>query len=370
MKVIYARSPYTVVVDEATQTGSKIELRLWHQGDTKPMDATYTFSKSNPDITVISTEYNISPYIKDFITNINPTLDVQVESEDVNMWVKVELKTFYTEDNIDYTEIDTFDFIGVNGFTSYEDGANQTSDDTLIYLVSDQYKILTNQETTVLESSQNVPYFNILVDWEANTGEQLNLIYKDLSGANVFSFTALDDGSSVGIYALKIPYRCEGSAYVNGNTVEAQHTGRFSRYTAIVYQTVCESKYTPVRCDFINRYGGWQTIVFFKAKTESFEFKNSEFKTLPSSWDYDKLQGQTKNFNFVATESVILNTGYVAENYINILFDLYASETILLDDKPATLKGKNLPKKTAIKDKMINYTVDFEYSYNLINDVQ
>ena len=370
MIVIYARSPYTVVVDEATQIGSKIELRLWHQGETKPTDATYTFSKPNPSTEQITTEYNISPYIKDFITNINPSLDVQVEAEEPNMWVNVELKTFYTEDFITYTDIDTFDYIGVNGFTLSKNGANQTTDDILVYLISDQYKVLTNDGATNFESSQNVPYFNVLVDWEATTGEQLNLIYKDLAGGNTFSFTALDDGNTVGIYALKIPYRCEGSAYINGNTIEAQHTGRLSRYTPIIYQTVCEQKYTPVRCDFINRYGGWQTITFFKARTDSFEFKNSEFKTLPSSWDYNPLQGQTKTFNHTATQSVILNTGYVDENFVEILFDLFASETILIDNEPVTVKGKTLPKKTSIKDKMINYTIDFEYSFNVINDVQ
>ena len=370
MIVIYARSPYTVVVDEATQIGSKIELRLWHQGETKPTDATYTFSKYNPSTEQITTEYNISPYIKDFITNINPSLDVQVEAEEPDMWVKVELKTFYTEDGVDYTLIDTFDYVGVNGFTLSKNGANQISDDILVYLISDQYKVLTSDEETTFESSQNVPYFNVLVDWEANTDEELKLIYKDLAGGNLFQLIVLTDASDVGIYAYKIPYRCEGSAYINGNTIEVQHTGRLSRYAAIVYQTVCEQKYTPVRCDFINRFGGWQTITFFKARTDSFEFKNSEFKTLPSSWDYNPLQGQTKTFNHTATQSVILNTGYVDENFIEILFDLFASETILIDNEPVTVKGKTLPKKTSIKDKMINYTIDFEYSFNVINDVQ
>ena len=135
------------------------------------------------------------------------------------MWVNVDLKTFYTEDGVDYTLIDTFDYIGVNGFTLAKNGANQISDDILVYLISDQYKVLTNDGATNLVSSQNVPYFNVLVDWAANTGEQLNLIYKDLAGGNFFSFTALDDGNTVGIYALKIPYRCEGSAYINGNTI-------------------------------------------------------------------------------------------------------------------------------------------------------
>jgi hypothetical protein len=49
--------------------------------------------------------------------------------------------------------------------------------------------------------------------------------------------------------------------------------------------------------------------------------------------------------------------------------ELMTSETILLDNEPATLKDKSLQKKTRLKDKMINYEMNFEYSFNLINDV-
>jgi hypothetical protein len=69
-------------------------------------------------------------------------------------------------------------------------------------------------------------------------------------------------------------------------------------------------------------------------------------------------------------QTVKLNTGFVDENYINFIFDLFASETVLLDGIPAQLKSKSLPYKTGLKDHNINYEIDFEYTYNLINNVQ
>jgi len=137
----------------------------------------------------------------------------------------------------------------------------------------------------------------------------------------------------------------------------------------VTFLPVCEPKYTPVTCEFINRFGGWQFIQFFKAQTNNVEVKNSEFRLLPDNWDYNPLRNQTQQFNFVGTQSVKLNTGWVDENYSELMFDLMASETILLDNKPANIKTKSMPIKTGLMDKMINYEVEFEYSYNLINDV-
>ena len=44
--IIYARSPYFIEVNETSQLGSKIELRIWNNPDSKPTDATYTFTLS------------------------------------------------------------------------------------------------------------------------------------------------------------------------------------------------------------------------------------------------------------------------------------------------------------------------------------
>jgi len=218
-----------------------------------------------------------------------------------------------------------------------------------------------------------VPYFNVLIDWAAPTGEKIRYQYKDLTGGNTTNIDILTDVDAAGIYCLKVPYRNSGSAYANGNTVQIVETGRSGGavpLSKITYKTVCEPKYTPVRCDFINRFGGWQTIVFFKARTDSFDFKNSEFKTLSENWDYNPSEAGSKSFNFEAMQSIKLNTGWVEENYIDLMFDLCASETVLLDSIPAKVKTKGLPYKTGIKDKNINYEVEFEYTYNLINDVQ
>jgi hypothetical protein len=373
MKVIYTRSPYTISIDEALQIRTKLELRIWYNGDTKPTEPTYTLSKQIPSVTQTETYYNISPYIKDFIVNINPQTVLLEDIEEKEMYCLIEVITFFTEDDSTYTEIDTLDFVGVNGFTNPNLGANQSTIETAIYLTNPEINILTNDLATTFSSTQNVPYFNLLIDWDALATETIRYKYVDLNGANTSFQTILTDADAVGIYNLKVPYRLNGSAYVDGNTVQvldSRRTGGVVPLPIITYKTECEQKYTPVRCDFINRLGGWQTITFFKAQTNNYEFKSSEFKVLPSNWDYNPSVGGMKSFNFDAKQTVKLNTGWVKEEYINLMFDLLASETVLLDAIPAQLKSKSLPYKTHLKDKMINYELDFEYTYNLINDVQ
>ena len=97
--------------------------------------------------------------------------------------------------------------------------------------------------------------------------------------------------------------------------------------------------------------------------------KTKTHNLLSDGVDYNSKRGQKKEFNFDMNQSVRLNTGWVDENTVELLVDMLASETILLDDEPVILKDKSIQKKTRLKDKMINYEMNFEYAFNLINDV-
>jgi hypothetical protein len=67
INVIFARSPYQVIIDEASQVKTKVELRLWNKGDTKPTDPTYIMSEGIASVTQTETNYNIAPFILEYI---------------------------------------------------------------------------------------------------------------------------------------------------------------------------------------------------------------------------------------------------------------------------------------------------------------
>ena len=46
------------------------------------------------------------------------------------------------------------------------------------------------------------------------------------------------------------------------------------------------------------------------------------------------------------------------------------SEVILIDNKPAKLKTKSTQMFKHINEKLINYSMEFDYAYNYMNNVQ
>jgi hypothetical protein len=129
-------------------------------------------------------------------------------------------------------------------------------------------------------------------------------------------------------------------------------------------------KYTPIRCDFVNKFGQYQRLWFYAASNDTLNVTSSEHKNLQSSiTSYNTIQGQSKEFNLNGKESVKVNTDWVDEDFKDILKEIMLSEKILIDGKPAKLKTKSTELFKNINTKQINYTLEFEFNYNTINNV-
>ena len=64
-----------------------------------------------------------------------------------------------------------------------------------------------------------------------------------------------------------------------------------------------------------------------------------------------------------------MNTGWVNENFKATIQEIMLSEKILLNDLPVRCKTKNIEKFKSINSKTINYTLEFDYNYNTLNNV-
>ena len=362
MKVIFVRSPYKILVDEATQVYTKCVLEIRPLGSVDP-GTFVTLEKQIPDTVNRDCWFNISPYIKDEIENIAPSA-ITPTDEDSNMSRIVEVNTYWKVDiNDEWTLLDTQYFVAVNGYNNYQGGYNQSIESDVV--------LLTNPDVNIYRSD-NEQYFNILVDYDPADGYDLVYRYRNLANATIENVVVFDSATDPsGIFMLKVPYRTATAGLENGNSVQVRldTSGSVPAQPFIYYLNGDDCLYTPIKCAFINSKGGWQYLTFFKARTDSYEAKSKGFNLLADAVDYNPLRGQRKEFNFDLKQSVKLNTGWVDENTIELLVELMTSETILLDNEPATLKDKSLQKKTRLRDKMINYEMNFEYSFNLINDV-
>jgi hypothetical protein len=74
-------------------------------------------------------------------------------------------------------------------------------------------------------------------------------------------------------------------------------------------------------------------------------------------------------FNVNGNQSIKLSSGFVPENYSDLIQDLLLSETVLLDGLPVKVKTQSTTLKTSLIDRNINYEIEFDYSFNLINNV-
>jgi hypothetical protein len=331
MKKIFIRSPYFIEVAEEGQTSAKIEVFLWNKGSDEPATPTYTLSENIPSPTQIAINWNVSNFAKEFIKPIATFPFATPRAEKPVAWCHMKVVR-YSDD----VELDEETFICLNGYTSYAAGMNAIRENEVLPLFNPNLKILNNNNT--------LKYVNVFL--EANT-----YYYGSVTGA---FFTIEEDDM------VLLPYSTGGTY-----TLQQGETPYFS----FQVENVCEPIYTPVNCTFINRTGGWQYLTFFKANSSGIDVTSKDFNLLPASVNYNVLQGQKQRFNFQGKQKIKCNTGWVDENYFELIQDLLLSEVVLLDNKPVIVKSQSADVKTHLKDKNINYEIEFEYNYGLINDV-
>lgn len=356
MKIIKVRSPFFVTVNETLQIGSKVELFIWNKGTTEPTVPTYTLSKPIASINQIENNYNISNYIREYIKPVKPTLVTVPTVEENDAWAICKVKR-YKLVGTTYTLLDIIEYVCIDGFTNYSDGKQNAIDDDALPLVNGN----------ILSTYSSNGYLNLICQRSAT--ENLNLFYIGAGAiGTIESRIVLSSGSPAEYFNYKIPFKSSLSS------LEYQYIYlAYGSFGSIFFEKITnkleECRYTPVICSFINRYGGWEFLTFFKQQTNSIAIKSTDYKLMPSSINYNTSIGQEQRFNINGKQSVKLNTGFVDENYSELITDLLLSENVLLDNNPVTLKTQGSDLKTVLKDRMINYEIDFEYSYNLINDV-
>lgn len=99
------------------------------------------------------------------------------------------------------------------------------------------------------------------------------------------------------------------------------------------------------------------------------EFVN-QFTTNKS---YDVTKHQFRNINFEATETISLNSGYISEDENASYKELLLSDQVWFwidgDLIPVNVQSNDITFKDRVNDRLVNYTIDFKYSYNTIQNI-
>lgn len=356
--MIFARSPYIVTIDELAQESTRLELFLWNGTGAAPAAPTYSLSKKIPSSNQLETYYNIAPFIREFFdfTQSSPVVTGSDDLTNDYAYCNVEYKTYYTLGGVE-TLIDTITDKAFDGFGYFEEGVNPLGQEILLTDLSNY-------------GGANVYYYPCDVDPEGFT------IVTGAAGTNNYwqvQYTNLATGSTqsfnIGIDSVINVIKVWASWLDVGNKVEILDSDE-NIVGTYYFVPQCECKYDVVTVDFINRLGGWQREFFYKVSTENVEMENNKFKTNPVPFPrYNTAQPQYQTFNTNAKRIIKANTGWVNENYKQVMEELLLSETIRVNRSPAVLRTKSIEKFKSINTKTINYQMEFEMAYDVINSI-
>jgi hypothetical protein len=352
---IFARSPHIITIAETGQTGSKIELFLWNGTGSAPADPQYTLSKLIPATNNLKTEYNVSPYVREYIKwTVRQTPYNSFAASQTTQYVNVKIKRYKLASGT-YTLLDTTDYKGYDGFGYYEEGFNPSL----------TYDILHDQGTF------NYYYDGLSASVFADrrggfimvkTATSYKAKYTNLVSGATFTQTLTNN-------ALIDVLRVYPSYYSRGNTLEILDATDNVIWTGN-FKPNENCKYDAVLCDFVNKYGCWQRTWFYAASNNTLNVESQEYNLMQTATSgYNLIEGQRQVFNNNGKKSIKVNTDWVDESYNELLRQIMLSEKIIINNYPAKLNSKSTELFKSINTKMINYTLEFEFAFDVINSV-
>ena len=304
--------------------------------DDAPADPTYTLVK---DPINNKTTFEVSDLIRDYIeqTDINSSGNIWAK---VSLFDGVQLPRHYT---FLATEgyIDSSDSIQTH-LNTYKLDALMQSNDTVIIAEGDSMSI-----PVYLKYPS---YYNKVTSGVTTSNTYLSNLSENSKQIEYIEVTS--DDTSLNLYK-------------EGILVE----------TININKAEC-SKFSNNKIMFVNRFGAKQELSVNMKSVESIRVKDSGFNR--TVIDYSDLSMGNgihgyKRSVMESKESFVLNTPFLDEGNVQAFEELLLSEYVWLkigsnDYLPVTIKDNSMTRKTHINDKLIQYTVNVESSFNLINN--
>ena len=288
--------------------------------------------------------FEIGNLVRDYITH-----DFNNDYASVTKWVTVVKRLFDSTTSLEFTSGSpvTTNFLALDGFGTFEDEINP------------------QLSTNALISADNI-YL------PENTAGKLPIFAEGVGKVVIDSSTTqiTDSGNSnQKIQYITIP--------ANTSTIQVFDTDDATLRKTITVNNVCEPKYTSYKVTFVNKFGAYEDLYFFKKTTETFTVSDETHKTNSinaSTVTYPTYKGQQQRYNVNAITNLQMNTGFIKEDATKTIEELFLSENVFIrfDSKtlPIIPRSKSFVHKTSLNDKLINYTIDFEFAFNLINNVR
>tara|TARA_R110000803_G_scaffold4201_9_gene14405 strand:+ start:804 stop:1907 length:1104 start_codon:yes stop_codon:yes gene_type:complete len=348
----------------------------------RPLNPQYTLTKkvSSPEQLLV---FEISELVKDYI---DVEFNGDYQSIKQNAWIEYDVSRVFSDGT---TDVKSHKAIGLLGYGDFEDGINpELSNDVLIsndviFIKSGEQAYIPIYTSVNSDGIFKVEYFN------GNT-----LLDSISYGGSVTRFTI--DTEEIRVSENKAPFTTDlmstregGSQGFSQQSTVAQFSTKFKLTRQdgttrdIEIREIEECKQTPYKMSFMNKFGAIQDLWFFKRRDDSFQiqredYKRSILKTNSTAQSegirYNSFDHSRKALDIRATKSLKLNTGYITEDHNEVIRQLMVTEYCWIHEegevRPVVPKTQSFNIKTQLNEKLINFTIEFEYANNYIQDIR
>ena len=334
-------------------TCAKFTLNVWvWNGDKSTPNSTnsYQITYENTTASTGSHSININAIIQDYIEFKEPSpslvTGVQVIDGDNQQWVY----TYVTYDAVATLYHETTDIM-VLGYAYGNEGRNVTTVANNTLLIPQQYKV----------NRQGSFVFPIYVP----TGGAAQAISVKSYPALTINYSATPTQSDLSDEVVKYLW-IDVSVATNESYIEIIWNGKTT-----TLDITNECKYTPLDTFFQNKDGALQSFTLFKKQEESINITDSNFET--NRGQASDGFHQFVRYGVQARTTLTVETGWLDEDMNEVIKQILLTERIWSFASgvytPLNLKMTSQKFKTRQNDRLINYTMTFENSYNEINNI-
>lgn len=378
---INTRSPRYVSTSIANTSYTTLDIYIWEGSNTETTTPKYSLKKyAISGSTLVS--YEVSELIRDYIDTI---FDGNYNGQSV--WYKSTIKV-YNSSNVLITTINSSIESALDSYSYFQENesfniANKSllmSNREMFVLADNVFRIpihtLNNPTVIFIKDGKIVSSQTLSSTTESST--QIKYISIDGITGNYDSFKSrvLKNNAIFEDSKCLQDFLCEFQI----GEVDTIRVSDSNGIETIKVITLDEGKYEPKKVTFISKFGVLQDMFFFKKSVEKMTVKKESYKAnTRNQYDsYSISSHVNREFNVVGNESISLSSGYLSEEYNEVFKQLMLSEKVWITNVtdtdvqvlPINVKTSNITYKTSLNDKLVEYTIDFDNSFNVINNIR
>jgi len=379
--LIGARSPIYITANYSTLAGSitdiTLEVYIWNDArGSRPASPEYTLFRDVFASTDVS--FDIAPMVEEYITNTyddRAVVTAQASIDGGVWWVQVDYDVNYinkatppqTVNDSGSSDI----FYSSNGYHTFAEGANYEYPADYLHTIEHFYVKENGTETAKVHLGNFGADEVYFVAYLAPNGTSHIIDIASLHSSTQPEGRIVEipiGATNLDAWLTATGSTAQSPRDVDGYTIAILDDGSAELYR-ITVEKVCEPKYDIQRLDYINRYGIWDYLYFFKASQDNFNTTSEQYRrSLGSSgasgFTYDSTEQMYTKYNTNGKTQTTLNTGWVAEEYKEAIKDLMMSERMLLNGSPVNLVTNSVTLQKSLNDKTINYTIEVEEAFD------